>query len=288
MGIVKALALAGLSATALAMAGCVEEGGYGPPRTAGSSPVDSPPPAPTPPVARAPVPARVPAPAPAPTPYAAQRPAPVPPPPWQASEENYYWIDAADGTLDAIGDAPPDIVFPFNGAEAWGWLLRTGHAVYAENAPDGSIRTYFFEPYASEPFLVQEAQLSFGYRGGRMAVAYDAGGAVLSPRESELNRGLAMDLLRRGRAIRLAAQDDRQWDAIDAGWWAWQLRSFIDLRLRWDGGRTRHPGWRAWRARPDAQRWRGALAGERDARAISGERFRRWREGGYRGPPPRV
>ena len=105
---------------------------------------------------------------------------------WRADSGDYYWIDAADGLLEAIGDAPPDFTFGFERGDAWGWELQTGHLVLAETDDEGAMRYFYFEPDADAPFLVQETRRSFAYQQQRLAVVYDSGGAALSPRESDL------------------------------------------------------------------------------------------------------
>ncbi|QDX25705.1 hypothetical protein FPZ54_06500 [Sphingomonas suaedae] len=280
---------ASLAALGLALVGgCTAEGpsaGYGPP------PVDPAPvydarPAAAPPVAsgayRAPSPAPAPA---APASYAAPVPAQSG---WQAQAADYYWIDTADGLLEAIGDAPPDFVFDFDRDEAWGWSTETGHLVLAEALGDGSIRYFYYEPDADAPFLVQEARLSFAYARQRLAAVYDSGGAVLSPAEADLHDDLAGDLYARGVAMREAADGEDQWDAVDAGWWAGQIATVVDLRLRWESGRSRHPGWQRWRSGAEAARWRNRLGNERIRRRMDGDRFRDWQRGGFRGPPPAI
>ncbi|MCP3728848.1 hypothetical protein M9978_00250 [Sphingomonas sp. MG17] len=219
-------------------------------------------------------------------------PAPPPPPAWQTPDADYRFIDDADALLDAIGDAPPDFTFSYAGGDAWGWRTRTGHEVYAETARDGGerggsgVRYYYFDPGMSAPFLVYDGELSFGYRDGRVAVAYDRDGRVLSPEEADRYWALAERLYSRGRAIRDAARYEDRWDSADAGWWAWQVASVIQLRLRWEAGRSRHPGWRKWRMRPDSLTRRPGLGLERQSRWAAGARFHRWRQEGFRGPAP--
>lgn len=202
-------------------------------------------------------------------------------------DADYQWIDDADALLDAIGDAPPDFTFAYDDGDVWGWQTETGHAVYAEPLDGEAIRYYYFEPDSLEPFLVQDDAFAFGYRMGRMIVAYDADGRLLSPSEGDEHEDLAEDLYMRGRALRANAQNERDWDAVDAGDWALQLPTVIDIRSRWSSGRDRHDGWRRWHGRHGATKWRGPLAGERQRRWAAGDRFRRWQQDGFRGPPPR-
>ena len=203
-------------------------------------------------------------------------------------DADYQWIDDADALLDAIGDAPPDFTFAYDRNDIWGWRTGTGHEIYAEPLGGGAIRYYYFEPGSREPFLVQDEDFAFGYRpGGRMIVVYDADGRLLSRSEGDREASLADWLYRRGRAIHASAQNDREWDSIDAGYWAEQVPIIVDLRRRWSSGRDRHPGWRRWHGRTGATKWRAPLAGERQRRWSDSDRFRRWQRDGFRGTPPR-
>ncbi len=202
-------------------------------------------------------------------------------------DADYQWIDDADALLDAIGDAPPDFTFAYDRTDIWGWRTGTGHEIYAEPL-GGTIRYYYFEPNSREPFLVQDEDFAFGYRpGGRLIVAYDRNGRLLSRSEGDRETDLADWLYRRGRAIHASAQNDRGWDSVDAGYWSEQVPIIVDLRLRWSSGRDRYPGWRRWHGHSGAAKWREPLTAERQRRWSAGDRFRRWQQDGFRGPPPR-
>ncbi len=212
----------------------------------------------------------------------------APRPAASADEADYYWIDNADALADAIGDSPPDFTFAYDDGEPWGWRTSTGHEVYAEPLGDGAIRYYYyFEPDSDVPFLVQDSRFTFGYRDARLAVVYDSDGRVLPRGEGNLQVALATRLYRRGRALRDAAQVEDNWDSIDASYWAQQIPTVVELRLRWSSGKSRYDGWKRWRGRPGSTSWRGSLAGERDWRWSAGDRFRRWQRDGFQGPPPR-
>lgn len=221
----------------------------------------------------------------APDPYAAARPdasASL-----GADSADYYWIDTADGLLEAIGDAPPDFTFDFRGEDAWGWETRDGDLVLAEETDEGAIRYFYYAPDADAPFLVQQLGWSFAYSGRRLAMVYDSDGAALPPDQQGVHERRARSLYTRGVALREAAAGEDRWQSVDAGWWAGQMASVIDLRLHWESGRARHPGWRQWRGSADALRWRMRLERERERRRIDGQRFRDWQRRGFGGPPPR-
>src|SRR4051812_44690565 len=76
--------------------------------------------------------------------------APAPPPVYSAEEAVglYGFIDRADSLWEAIGDAPPDFAFQFEGAEPWAWETQDGHRIVVEEAPAG-MQSYYFAPGAS-------------------------------------------------------------------------------------------------------------------------------------------
>ncbi|MFS2112529.1 hypothetical protein ACCC88_22790, partial [Sphingomonas sp. Sphisp140] len=203
----------------------------------------------------------------------------------EQSAEDYEWIDRADALWDAIGDAPPDFAFSFEGAEPWAWQTADGYTIIVEDAGTGGIRSYYFAPGARGPFLAVEPGMSFGYDAGRLAMVYDADGEAAPRAEFADYDDPAEDLYDRGVRLQdaLAGRDYRPVDTqawIDASPY---LFSFIQV---WDGGYNRYPGWARYRARSDAAAWRHRFDGEQRRRREMAERFRRWREGGFQGPPP--
>lgn len=191
---------------------------------------------------------------------------------------DYRWIDRAHAMWDAIGDAPPDYRFRFGGGEPWAWETRDGFWVVVEDRPEGT-RTYFFAPGDRGPFVVREADRSFGYEAGHVAVVYNGSGMVLPRYQGApfLNEG--EDLYRRGRRLR-DALIDRQWQPVDTTAWADVNLFFIGIDQRWDSNwrRADYDGY----ARVEQQRW----AAERARRAAMAAAFAQWRSGGFQGPPP--
>ena len=169
----------------------------------------------------------------------------------EQSAEDYEWIDRADALWDAIGDAPPDFAFSFEGAEPWAWQTADGYTIIVEDAGTGGIRSYYFAPGARGPFLAVEPGMSFGYDAGRLAMVYDADGEAAPRAEFADYDDPAEDLYDRGVRLHdaLAGRDYRPVDTqawIDASPY---LFSFIQV---WDGGYNRYPGWARYRARSDA------------------------------------
>ena len=70
----------------------------------------------------------------------------------QVAADDYMWIDRAESLWQAIGDAPPDHAFDFQGAEPWAWILEDGHTIIVEDGGEG-LRTYYFSPGAAAPLI---------------------------------------------------------------------------------------------------------------------------------------
>ncbi|HVJ02128.1 MAG TPA: hypothetical protein VM662_08100 [Sphingomonas sp.] len=213
---------------------------------------------------------------------------PVPPPAAYTAQEApdaYAYIDRADSLWEAIGNAPPDHSFAFEGSEPWAWETEAGFRIVVEDGPEG-IRSYYFEPGADGPFLAVEPGHSYGYEGDAVAVVYGPDGGALPRAEGEAFLDEAMMLFARARRIG-AAMAGGQWEPVDTS--AWMDASplifsgFIQL---WDEGRQRYPGWRHHRERTRDQEWRRRLEAEQLRRRGLAEAFRRWRSGGFQGPPP--
>ncbi|WP_213982494.1 hypothetical protein, partial [Sphingomonas sp. dw_22] len=173
--------------------------------------------------------------------------------------EDYAWIDRADALWDAIGDAPPDYSFAFEDGEPWAWETEDGYWIVVEDTPDGML-SYYFEPGAEGPFLVREAERSFGYDGGDVAMVYDAGGGALPQAEGGAYLDEGDELYDRG--VRLHAMlGERNWQPVDTTAWVDTSFVLIGLQNQWYLGRRRHIGWQRHRALPQViaqhRRWDG-------------------------------
>ncbi|WP_157105470.1 hypothetical protein [Sphingomonas sp. TDK1] len=192
-------------------------------------------------------------------------------------EDAYRWIDRARALWDTIGDAPPDYSFGFDGGSPVAWETRDGYWVVVEERPEGA-RTYFFAPGERGPFLVREADRSFGFQDGNVAAVYDGGGTLLSSYDGARWLGEGERLYQRGRRVRSALLD-RQWSPVDTTSWADLNLFFVGIDSGWDSGwRYRNDGY----ALAEQRRW----AEERARRAAMAAAFAQWRNGGFQGPPP--
>lgn len=209
------------------------------------------------------------------------------PPPYAPIDtaDDYAWIDRADALWEAIGDAPPDYAFAFEGAEPWVWETASGYQIVVEDAGVGGIRSYYFAPGDPSPFLAVEPGSSFGYAGGTVAMIYGPDGGALPRGQWGGHMGRAMQLYARARLLKRAmtARDRR---GVDADAWNDASGMILNFALQFDSGQRRHPGWRAHRGSAEAQAWRHRLETERQRRRGEAGQFERWRHGGFQGPPP--
>ncbi|UYY59931.1 hypothetical protein [Sphingomonas sp. S2-65] len=198
--------------------------------------------------------------------------------------EDYAWIDRADALWDAIGDSPPDFAFTFEDVEPWAWQLRDGHVILVEEAAEG-IRSYYFEPRSNVPFLAVEPGASFAFEDGELVIAYGPDGTALGEVDGMARYEQGMALFDRARQLKQAMRPQSA-QPVDTGAWlesSLYLGGFLD---QWHQGFAARPEWRAQRDTAAARDWRYRLQAERSRRQALGQGFRRWREGGFQGPPP--
>jgi hypothetical protein len=205
-----------------------------------------------------------------------------------ASEDagDYGFIDRADALWDAIGDAPPDHSFAFENGEPWAWETRDGYTIVVEEAAAG-MRSFYFEPGAQGPFLAVEPGRSFGYdQNGQLAMVYGPDGGAL-PRAAHAGfRRFADDLYERALRLRRAMRPER-FTEVDTRAWIDASPLIFGFIQSWDEGKRRHPGWRRHRDGDwHARQLRRRLEQEQLRRRGLADQFRRWREGGFQGPPP--
>ncbi len=203
----------------------------------------------------------------------------------QSAADDYAWIDRADALSEAIGDAPPDLTFAFEGGQPFAWIADDGSTLIVERRGDGPYG-YYFDPHSDTPYLVREPEVTFAFARDQLAVMYDADGRVLSADERAPYLDDAMQGLERGRALKRAMLAGERRDAMPVTDWIDLSLFLIDWNQQWELGRHRYPGWMRHHRRPDAIRWHGQF--DRDGRRWLGQQqqFQRWQERGYQGPAP--
>lgn len=199
--------------------------------------------------------------------------------------DDYDWIDRADAVSETIGEAPPDTSFVFESGEPWAWTLEDGTTMIVEQLPDGP-HGYYFEPGTDTPFLVRDPQMSFGFIDGAVAVVYGADGTALGRDEGRSWLATAMRGFERGKRIKRAmVQRDRARN-INVNRWYDMSYLLFDWWDDWDYGLRRNPGWRRHHDGPHGAGHNHRWDHERQRRTSAADIFRRWGQGGYRGPAP--
>ena len=202
------------------------------------------------------------------------------------SRDAYAYADDADAFSHAVGSAPPDYGFDYQGTEPWAWQGYDQSRTFVEPVADG-YRYYYYRPGADTPYFVRDPDYGYGFDNGSIAVIYTAGGAILPYADYGPRLGYASRYLRRGEDLYRASRGNERRAVIAANWAARQ-DAIAASRDRWAAAEAQQAGWQAYRARvadQQAQHW-AQEAARRDADA---QRFAAWHDDGFRSaPPPRA
>ena len=198
--------------------------------------------------------------------------------------DNYAYIDRAYEMSGAIGQAPPDYGFDFDGVSPWAWQSAHGDVQLAEPI-DGGYRYYYYQPGATEPYLVRDPQYAYGFADGQLVAVYDDEGHLLQPEQIDQRIDDAGRYLARAAALYEASrQSERR--SVNAANWAEQRTALDAARSRWEAEQSQQQAWRAYHAQHQAEE-QAYWLGERDQREQSARSFDDWSSRGFGGPPPR-
>lgn len=225
-------------------------------------------------------------------------PAPPPAPPVQPPEPlgppaaAFIWIDMADSLAEAIGDAPPDYTFRYDGIDSWAWTTRGGETLIVEPGREGVIQ-YYYRGRSSAPYLVRTDAYSYAFDGPNLVQIYDHRGNLFTGQSGWRQRDETSRYFSRGRALLSAALRSRSWSGDAAlGWYS----LFHSGNYGWNGASGWRGDWRGdWRRRPDWRTFEYERSGQMPPRHLEDEkrrrkdaawRYDRWRRDGARGAPP--
>ena len=198
----------------------------------------------------------------------------------------YAYADDAYGFTHALGNAPPDYGFDYQGTEPWAWQGYDQSRTFVEPV-EGGYRYYYYRPGSETPYFVRDPDYGYGYDNGSLAVIYGAGGAILPYADYGPRLGYASRYLLRAEALYEASRGNER-RAVNAANWAARQDAIAASRDRWAAAEAQQAGWQAYRARvadQQAQHW-AQEAARRDADA---QRFAAWHDDGFRSaPPPRA
>ena len=201
-----------------------------------------------------------------------------------ASGAGYAYANAAYGFADALGEAPPDYGFDYQGVEPWAWQAYDDSIVFVEPVA-GGYRSYYYRPGADEPYFIRCPDYSYGYANGQLAVVYAVDGAIIPWADYGPQVIYASRYLVRGRDMWRASRDERL--PINAANWADRRTGWFEARLQWGAARARQPLWESYAQTNAAaeSHWRT----EQVRRGADARRFATWQSQGFRSaPPPRA
>lgn len=198
----------------------------------------------------------------------------------------YGYADAAYSYDEALGDAPPDYGFDYDGTDPWAWQGYDDSTMFAEPIDDG-YRYYYYRPGAAEPYFIRDPYYSYGFANGLLAVIYAADGGIVPYADYGPRLAYASRYYARGRGLWSASRRARRQPVI-AGNWLRARPVILASRERWGAGRAHQPAWQRYYEanRPrQATYWRT----EQLRRQADARRFADWRQEGFRSsPPPRA
>jgi hypothetical protein len=193
----------------------------------------------------------------------------------------YAYADQASYFSHALGSAPPDYGFDYDGVRPYAWQGDDGSRVFTEPV-DGGYRYYYYRAGAEQPYFVRDPDYGYGYDDGQLAVVYGPDGGIVPYADYGPRIGYAGAYLWRAERLYEAS---RARQAISAQDWAARQDAVIASRERWAANRDRQADWAAYHAEEAAQQsqyW----AREAERRDADQQRFADWRQQDFRTPPP--
>lgn len=197
--------------------------------------------------------------------------------------DEYAYVDRASAMSDAIGQAPPDYGFDYQGTRPWVWRSANQSVTLVEPV-DGGYRYYYYQPGATQPYLVRDPQYSYGYSDGQLVAVYTNDGQLLPPPQIDQRADYAGRYLARAVALYEASlQSERH--SVNAANWAARRAEIDAARSQWEAQQAQQAAWRAYHAEHQAEE-QAYWQGERAQRERAAQSFDVWSHQGYAGPPP--
>jgi hypothetical protein len=204
-----------------------------------------------------------------------------------ARPDDYYaWADDAWDYYDALGYAPPDYGFYYDDIEPWAWQGYDDSMLFVEPLAYG-YRYYFYRPGEDYPYFIRDPDWGYGYDDGRLAVIYDASGALIPYDRYYDGPWLDYASSYYNRGYRLYQASIERHPVLAANWY--QAQPVLTLASTdWSQDLWQQPQWQAYHQRALAPResyWQP----ERERRQAEAVRYAAWQEGGFQtAPPPRA
>jgi hypothetical protein len=158
--------------------------------------------------------------------------------------QGYAYLDRAYAMGGALGDAPPDYTYDYDGEQPWVWQGDDGSMRVAEATSEGD-RYYYYEPGSDSPYLVRDPSYAYGYDNGELVVVYDRYGRRLPPDAVAAEADYAGRFLARGRDIYQAAHRQGREAVARASWQARRDQYYAD-QTQWTQYQVQDPEWRTY------------------------------------------
>ncbi len=165
-------------------------------------------------------------------------PAPVAQPP---AGGDYAYIEQAADFGYGMGEAPPDYTFDYDGYSPWVWRSNDGWQEVVEPMGGGD-RYYYYQSGADYPFLIRDADYSYGFNNGALVVVYDHQGHALPWSMAQRQAALAGRDLARARSIYQASQQNQHMAVAAANWQARENRIAAE-QAAWTQQQQASPQW---------------------------------------------
>jgi hypothetical protein len=197
--------------------------------------------------------------------------------------DQYAYVDQAQTMGAALGSAPPDYGFDYDGVRPWVWRT-SNNALRLVEPIDGGYRYYYYQPGATLPYLIQDPQYAYGFDNGQLVVVYDSRGNVLPAQYMDQRADYAGRFLARAQALYNASLRNQRSSVIAANWAA--RRTAIDAQqAEWAQEQSQYSAWQAYHQEHDAEQ-QAYWQAERQRRDAAASQFNQWHDAGYQGPPP--
>ena len=200
-------------------------------------------------------------------------------------QDGYAYLDRAHAASDGYADAPPDYAVDYDGERPWIWRGGDNSERVVERTPDG-LRYYYYEPGASEPYLIQDPNYGYAYSDGQLVAVYGQDGE-LQPYEVQRRYADRAGRYLAWAAGLYAASQHQQREAVEQDRWREQRADIAGQRAAWGRQQGRYQAWNDYH-QAHAQEETAHWVPERDRRQAELVRYGAPQGGGPQGQGPQA
>ena len=158
--------------------------------------------------------------------------------------QGYAYLDRAYAMGGALGDAPPDYAYDYNGVRPWVWQGDDGSTRVVEPTSDGD-RYYYYDAGTDYPYLVRDRDHTYGYDNGELVMVYDQYGRELPQSTVDQQADFAGRYLARARALYDASRRQQR-EAVARANWESRRQEYYDEQNQWVQDQNQDADWRAY------------------------------------------